>query len=387
MNFWKRLFGHAGGDSAAAPQKPIAKRREFDLIADMLTGLPTRAMIASGARVMRRLHPILERHVAKATDLAAFCDALWDAEYAAGLRAEKRNSSRSVACTMTFGHPYYNAINLLAGNMSFASFWQCHEEDIGGEKAMRDQVTQHVSASVLGAYDLFTTITQQDPFPYDFVGSFMKDCARLRALTSEKGLQNSSPISPEWLGDLWPATPKPSAGEMKEQTADSSSPPDNLFVTRLSDHLNRLNALGDPYSSFVRDYLPGEVITILAAAAAEKMALTHADLKEHSFCVSKPPVSYWICTLALSINDAKSWFGRAYGGYSKLLERAWNSTHFRGPGCEVLVHIVYGQTKDTRWVNMAIFPVDSHQFSMKPILPVDLLTDGEMRSPKAGVSQ
>ncbi len=161
--------------------------------------------------------------------------------------------------------------------------------------------------------------------------------------------------------------------------AQSASPlqSGDLFITRLTDHLKRVDALGGPHSAFVKDYFPREVVTMLAAAAADKMALTHADQKEHSFCISKPPVSYWICTIGLSIGDAKKWFGKVYGGYSKLLERAWSSDHFRGPGCEVLVHIVYGRAKKADWVNMTIFPIGRERFGFKPILPIDLLNETE----------
>lgn len=109
------------------------------------------------------------------------------------------------------------------------------------------------------------------------------------------------------------------------------------------------------------------------------MALTQANRKEHSFCMSRAPISYWICTLALTVEGAKDWFGKAYGGYFKLLERAWNSDYFRDPGCEVLVHIVYGRKNGSGWVNMTIFPVGSARFGIKPILPMDLLTEAEKR--------
>ncbi len=172
-----------------------------------------------------------------------------------------------------------------------------------------------------------------------------------------------------------------------EQGSASQSPPANdgeLFVRYLSSHLNRIDAQGGAYSSFIRQYFPSETITILAAAANDKMTLTQADLKEHSFCVSQAPVSYWICTLALSIKDARGWFVRAYGGYSKLLERVWNSDYYRGSGCEVLVHIVYGRTGAAGWVNMAVFPIGPQEFvsrfGIKPILPSDLLTEAEMRA-------
>ncbi len=152
-----------------------------------------------------------------------------------------------------------------------------------------------------------------------------------------------------------------------------------LFMARLSDHLQRINALGGSYSSFISQCFPDNVVSMLSTAAAEKMALTQSDLREHSFCFSQAPVSYWICTVSYSIAKAKQWFGETYGGYSKLLEHLWNSDHFRGSGCEVPVHVVCGQTKRDTWVNMTIFPVDSQRFGIKPILPIDLLTEAEKR--------
>jgi hypothetical protein len=151
-----------------------------------------------------------------------------------------------------------------------------------------------------------------------------------------------------------------------------------LFTTHLTGHIKRVNALGGSYASFVGQYFSSEVISMLSAAATEKMALTRSDSKEHSFCCSQAPVSYWICTIPYSVPEAKKWFGNAYGGYSKLLERAWSSDHFRGPGCEVLVHVVFGRTRRDGWVNVTIFPVGSERFGIKPILPLDLLTEAEM---------
>lgn len=150
-----------------------------------------------------------------------------------------------------------------------------------------------------------------------------------------------------------------------------------LFTARLREHLQDINAVGEQYSQFIQKYFSNEVVNMLTVAAKDKMSLAQADSQEHSFCVSKEPISYWICTLPYSISEAKRWFMKAYGGYSKLLESAWNSDYFRGPGCEVLIHIVYGRTGKEGWINMTIFPVGSKRFGIKPILPVDLLTDSE----------
>jgi hypothetical protein len=168
-------------------------------------------------------------------------------------------------------------------------------------------------------------------------------------------------------------------GSSKPEKHAAGPPPDDhgLFVSRLEGHLRRVEAVGDSYRLFVRRYLSGDVISTLSAFAANKMALTRSDRKEHSVCFTESPISYWVCTVPYSIPDAKKWFGRAYGGYSKLLEQAWNSDQFRSLQCEVLVHVVYGWTEKDAWVNMTIFPIGSDGFGISPILPVDLLTEAE----------
>ena len=64
-----------------------------------------------------------------------------------------------------------------------------------------------------------------------------------------------------------------------------------LFSTRVRDHLQRINALGGLYSSFTEQYLSNDVVSMLSAAASEKMSLTRSDGKEHSVAVSKQPVA------------------------------------------------------------------------------------------------
>lgn len=151
-----------------------------------------------------------------------------------------------------------------------------------------------------------------------------------------------------------------------------------IFTDRLGKHLVRIEAAGDPYKSFVSEYFTPSIVSLLAKATAEKMALTQSDGSEHSFAISKAPVCYQVCTLDSRVAEAKSWFGKRYGGYSKILDHALGSSTFRGPGCEVLVHIVYSQKRSHAWVNMTILPFESNTFSFQPILPVDLLTEAEL---------
>ncbi len=39
-----------------------------------------------------------------------------------------------------------------------------------------------------------------------FLAAFVQDCRRVRTLTAAKGLSDDSPISPEMMGELWPAS-------------------------------------------------------------------------------------------------------------------------------------------------------------------------------------
>jgi hypothetical protein len=150
-----------------------------------------------------------------------------------------------------------------------------------------------------------------------------------------------------------------------------------LFRLHLLNHLKRITDLGEPYTSFVRNFFSNDIIPTLVYATSEKMALSQSDKKEHGFGILNAPICYQISTLPLSIRNAKKWFIQTYGGYSKLLERSWNSDYFRGPNCEVLIHIIYGRIKNSAWVNMTIFPINSSSFSFKPILSIELLMESE----------
>jgi len=155
--------------------------------------------------------------------------------------------------------------------------------------------------------------------------------------------------------------------------------PAGSFTRLLGMHLQRMQALGSKQRAFVDKYLPNDVILVLATAAEEKMALTQQDQQEHSAAITKSPISYWVCTLPYSMDDAKSWFVRRYGGYTRLLGGALGSDHFRVPRCKVLVHIVYGKTETGEWVHMTVLPADARRFGMDPILPIELLADEEKR--------
>lgn len=155
--------------------------------------------------------------------------------------------------------------------------------------------------------------------------------------------------------------------------------PNDSFTKLLGMHLQRVQTLGEQQRSFIDKYLPNDVISLLAASARDKMALTQRDGQEHSAAMSKAPISYWICTVPYSMQGARDWFVRRYGGYTRLLGDALVSAHYKAARCKVLVHIVYGKNETGEWVHMTVLPENGRKFGLDPILPIELMTEDEKR--------
>jgi hypothetical protein len=149
------------------------------------------------------------------------------------------------------------------------------------------------------------------------------------------------------------------------------------FAELMNNHLDRLCALGKPQTDFVRRYLNSQIIELLKDPAGVKMNMTLSDKNEHSFAISKSHVTYQVCTEKLSMEDAKQWFVKAYGGYTKLLDNILKSEQFRKTNSKLLIHIVYGSTQTGAWVNMTILPVGRIKNDIGAVLPIELLTNPE----------
>lgn len=168
--------------------------------------------------------------------------------------------------------------------------------------------------------------------------------------------------------------------EISMQDIEQAINDNQLFIERLTAHRTKMLSSSAQHVDFLQKYLSSDVIDTLSKVAAEKMRLTLGDKKEHSQGLAKSPVYYVVCTVPGSIKKTASLFESNYGGYSKVLEGLWNSSAFTGTGCEVLIHITYGRDKEEGWVNVTIFPIKSTQFSFKPIIAIDLLSQSERQS-------
>lgn len=149
------------------------------------------------------------------------------------------------------------------------------------------------------------------------------------------------------------------------------------FIQTFNNHLQRLRTASPQLRAFLDQYFGEAGITEIASAAADKMRLTNADGKQHSTVLSRGIAVYHITTLPVDMSQAKDWFIRASGGYTKLLENAWNSLLPQVTDCSVWCHIIYGSSKRGTWVHMAICPVRQPAPINATIMPIEFLTSEE----------
>jgi hypothetical protein len=159
----------------------------------------------------------------------------------------------------------------------------------------------------------------------------------------------------------------------------SGTPADDiaLFTSSMHAHIARLAPSNDNLKAFFERHLGGQIIGLLAGPAAEKMTLSQADGREHSFAVAQPPVYYELSTLRASIPEAKQHFGKHYGGFSNALETTWRTPPFQMTKCKIHVYMVYGRVGSNAWIDMALVSLDDQAFPLPWILPADLMTDAE----------
>lgn len=151
------------------------------------------------------------------------------------------------------------------------------------------------------------------------------------------------------------------------------------YIEIFSEHIHGVIESKPITKSFFDKYFGKDQIADLGKYAFEKMSLTQSDNKEHSVAIYEKPVCYQICTVVLNIENARNWFVKRYGGYTKLLEQSWQTEIFIASKCKVLCHIVFGQTNGNAWVQLAVVPVHKFSSIRSVLLPIELLTPEERR--------
>jgi Tfp pilus assembly protein PilF len=144
-------------------------------------------------------------------------------------------------------------------------------------------------------------------------------------------------------------------------------------------HLQRIRTNYPELDAFVSQYFGDADVAKIATAAAGKLRLTQADGEQHSTVLERGEVVYHITTLPVDMGQAKEWFGRTAGGYTKFLGDVWDSL-LPKTTASVWCHVIYGSSAGRTWVHMAVCAVRQPAPIGVMVMPVELLTPEERKA-------
>jgi hypothetical protein len=150
-----------------------------------------------------------------------------------------------------------------------------------------------------------------------------------------------------------------------------------VFAQMLMDHRARISMSNLECAAFLRTHFSDETLTLLALNATNSFEMTREDQHEHGFSMTKSSTCYVVSVVPTEIECGPGWFDERYGGYSKVLEKCWNSPVLKSNNCTVLVHIVLGQC-EALWTNITIVPVKGAEGQFPAVFAKDLFTAREM---------
>ena len=223
MNLFKRLFSTSKGDCRETSTPPVpaikssasqASEKEVKenlarSINERQAGLPVRALIALGARMQRGLLPVFEKSAAGSWELNSYKSSLADSEFEAGL-VDSSPPKEALSAPMSNLRVWYSATFMLVSTHMMQA---CLARKTGAgtdDPATRAKVSEFVGLSILHAIELSCSIYGGSE---EMIAAIMRAIANdtdlLRKLVAEKGLDDKSPVSTEWLGDIWIGTQNP----------------------------------------------------------------------------------------------------------------------------------------------------------------------------------
>ncbi len=147
----------------------------------------------------------------------------------------------------------------------------------------------------------------------------------------------------------------------------------------LARHLQRIRTNYPELGAFVSKYFGDADVAKIATAAADKLRLTLADGEQHSTVLERGEVVYHITTLPVDMGQAREWFGRTAGGYTKFLGDVWDSL-LPKTTASVWCHVIYGSSTGRTWVHMAVCAVRQPAPIGVMVMPVELLTPEERKA-------
>jgi hypothetical protein len=157
-----------------------------------------------------------------------------------------------------------------------------------------------------------------------------------------------------------------------------------LIASVIGEHRARISDLSPAHGSFLSEYLSEDVVRVLSLHVAPRASATREEKDSRSVAVARDSVFYVVQTVPTILSSAPDWFSREFEGYSKALERCWNSAAFKRDRSDALCHIAVGcvgvsdiPQASGLWVNISVFPVQSSVIRFPAILAMDLLTTAE----------
>ncbi|HEV2380774.1 MAG TPA: hypothetical protein VG206_13400 [Terriglobia bacterium] len=144
----------------------------------------------------------------------------------------------------------------------------------------------------------------------------------------------------------------------------------------LVDHRARISISNAECAVFLSTHLSDETVTLLALTATNSLEMTREDQHEHGFAMTKSSTCYVVSVIPTEIERASDWFDERHGGYSKALEKCWNSAVFKNNNCTVLVHIALGQC-EARWANLTVVPLEGAEGQFPAVFAKDLFSASE----------
>jgi Mg-chelatase subunit ChlD len=170
--------------------------------------------------------------------------------------------------------------------------------------------------------------------------------------------------------------PEAAAGE---QVPAVPAEPRDLLRECLTNHLGRIEELGEPCERFLKNHFGPEMIDRLVPMADDLMKRSTSGQKGCREVFAENGVVYVVCAIPHRMEDAAAWFGDHFGGFRSLLEQFLDSHHFIDGGCDVLCVVTYGRDGDGDvWVSVTIAPGND---SAEPIdiMSVEFLSEEERK--------
>jgi Mg-chelatase subunit ChlD len=148
------------------------------------------------------------------------------------------------------------------------------------------------------------------------------------------------------------------------------------FATVLSQQLDQISALGEPFARFVEGHLDPFTQNLLGAKVSSHLDEDATGAYFASDVLHRPPIAFKLCQLPVSPQDAAAWFEEAHGGFLSFLEEILDREVQQQPGCDTLCLISYGW-KETPWVSLSIVPAGEGDHPVE-IMSVEFLTPKEV---------